>query len=167
MTVSVFSAAYVDGLVEEAAGSPRLRQHRNIHSDYADPCQRLFNAIEPDSYIQPHRHGVVPRAELMIAVRGMLALVLFNDAGDVVDAITFGSGVEAGGANVAVETPPHCWHTVVALSPGSVLIEVKAGPFDPTQPKELAPWAPTEGADAASAYLCKLKALVRAMVRAA
>jgi hypothetical protein len=42
---------------------------------------------------------------------------------------------------------------VVALEPGCVLLEVKAGPFDPNQPKDLAPWAPEEGSEAAADYL--------------
>jgi len=37
-----------------------------------------------------------------------------------------------------------------------VLLEVKAGPFDPNQPKDLAPWAPEEGSDAAANYLNRL-----------
>jgi hypothetical protein len=48
------------------------------------------------------------------------------------------------------------WHTVIALEPGCVLLEVKAGPFDPNQPKVLAPWAPEEGSDAAGDYLSRL-----------
>ena len=45
MTVKVFSADYLDSLVEEASQSPRARQHRNIHERYDDPCQRFLNAI--------------------------------------------------------------------------------------------------------------------------
>lgn len=37
------------------------------------------------------------------------------------------------------------WYTIVALDPGCVLLDVKTGPFDPDQPKELAPWAPKDG----------------------
>jgi hypothetical protein len=50
MSIKVFSVEYLDDLTHQAAGAPRRRQHRNIHTDYTDPCQRLFNAIEPDSY---------------------------------------------------------------------------------------------------------------------
>ena len=43
-----------------------------------------------------------------------------------------------------------------SLEPGCVLLEVKAGPFDPNQPKDLAPWAPVEGSVAAADYLNRL-----------
>jgi hypothetical protein len=45
---------------------------------------------------------------------------------------------------------------VIAFEPGCVLLEVKAGPFDPNQPKDLALWSPEEGCDAASVYLERL-----------
>jgi len=152
MSLKVFSSGYLDGLSCEAMGSPRRRQHRNIHEEYGDGCQRLFNAIEPESYIRPHRHGVVPRAETMIAVRGMMVLCTFDDEGGVVENVRFGV---CRGEDVAlgVEIPAGCWHTVIALEPGSVLLELKAGPFDPEQPKEMALWAPEEGSAAAAGYL--------------
>ena len=40
---------------ERAKASPRLRMNYNFH-DLADPVQRMLNAIEPESYIRPHRH---------------------------------------------------------------------------------------------------------------
>jgi cupin fold WbuC family metalloprotein len=153
MSLKVFTPDYLDGLTAAASLSPRRRQHRNIHEEYSDGCQRLFNAIEPDSYIRPHRHGVVPRAETMIAVRGLMVLLTFDDDGAVVDMVRF--GVDAGGRDVAVgvEIPAGCWHTVVSLVSGSVLLELKAGPFDPEQPKEFAAWAPEDGAEEAAGYL--------------
>jgi hypothetical protein len=44
----------------------------------------------------------------------------------------------------AVELTPSTWHTVIALVSDCVLLEIKAGPFDAKQPKDLAPWAPAE-----------------------
>lgn len=157
MAVKAFTSEYLGSLVAQARSSPRLRQNRNIHEDYADPCQRLFNAIEPESYIQPHRHGVVPRAETMFAVRGSFALVEFSGSGEITGVVRF--GVDDGSARISagVEVPPGCWHTVLALQEGSVLLEVKAGPFDPVRPKELAPWAPDEGAQGVAAYLNQLR----------
>jgi cupin fold WbuC family metalloprotein len=152
MEVQVFSAEYLDSLTEQASASARLRQHRNVHADYADPVQRLFNAIEADSYIRPHRHGIAPRAEMMIAVRGQMALIVFSDDGEVVQTVRFGVERAHRPVPVGVEIPPGKWHTVLALQPGSVLLEVKAGPFEPAQPKEFAGWAPEEGSAAAKDY---------------
>lgn len=154
--MKVFTANALNALTQQAQSSPRLRQHRNIHLDYQDVCQRLFNAIEPDSYIRPHRHSDDPRDELLIAIRGAMAFITFDDQGLISGVIHFGS--EKYGPNVAVgvEVPAGTWHTVVAITPGSVLLEVKAGPFDPGQSKELAEWAPEENSEQAAFYLCGL-----------
>ena len=48
------------------------------------------------------------------------------------------------------------WSNMIALKHGCVLQEVKAGSFDPNQPKDPAPWAPVEGCDAARVYLRRL-----------
>jgi cupin fold WbuC family metalloprotein len=154
--MKVFSVDFLSKLTAQAQSSPRKRQHLNIHESYVDPCQRLFNAIEPDSYIRPHRHSVDPRDELLIAVRGSMALVTFDEQGMVTGVVSFGVDRNGEGLAVGAEVPANMWHTVIALEPGCVLLEVKAGPFDPNQPKDLAPWAPDEGSSSANEYLDKL-----------
>ena len=78
--MKIFDKGYVELLCADAALNPRKRQYRNIHHSYQDPCQRLFNAIEPGSYIRPHRHLSCARDELLIVVRGLMALVEFDPA---------------------------------------------------------------------------------------
>ncbi len=156
MSMRIFSADYLDFLSAQAKCNPRKRQHDNIHQSYQEASQRLFNAIEPTSYIRPHRHSVDPRSELLIAVRGLLALVTFDEDGNVIGSLRFGSKNHYDNLAVGAEVPANTWHTVIALKPGCILLEVKAGPFDPSKPKELAPWAPEEGSDSAQAYLNRL-----------
>lgn len=149
--MNIFSAEVLNDLVRQARLSPRLRQHLNVHKDYADPSQRLFNAIEPHSYIRPHRHLLDPRDETLIAVRGKLVLVVFDDLGKVTEVVPFGVG-RNGSLALGVEVSAGTWHTVVALEPGSVVFEVKAGPFCPDAAKEFAPWAPLEGSESVTGY---------------
>jgi len=151
--MKVFNSQYLNLLVGQAKISPRLRKHRNIHQSYQDTCQRLFNAIEPCSYIRPHRHASEPRDELLIAIRGVMALITFDDMGAVSGVLHFGSQSHGNDLAAGAEVTSNIWHTVVALVPGCVLLEVKAGPFDPKQPKDLAPWAPEEGSAMARRYL--------------
>lgn len=151
--MKIFSSEYLDELSGQAKDSPRKRQHRNIHQSYQEACQRLFNAIEPGSYIRPHRHAADPRNELLIAVRGLMALLTFDEHGNVTGSLRFGSDNCGTHLALGAEVPANTWHTVIALQPGCVLLEVKAGPFDPAQPKDLAPWAPDEGSISAQKYL--------------
>ena len=154
MAIKVFSVEYLDHLVTQAKNSSRLRQHSNIHDEYADPCQRLFNAIEPDSYIRPHHHGI----ETLFAIRGLMALIVFNNKGAIERVQKFGVGTCPSRPNIAAgtEISLSTWHTVVSLASGSILLEVKAGPFDPDMPKSFAPWAPEEGASDSANYLKQL-----------
>jgi cupin fold WbuC family metalloprotein len=159
MTFQEISSGLLADLVSSAAASPRLRQHRNIHLSYDDPCQRLLNAIGVDSYIRPHRHRLDPKTETLIAVRGLFALLVFDNDGEVRQVRRFGTeryALEVG-VSVAIELPPHAWHTVLALVPGSVLLELKAGPFDPLAAKEPAPWSPEEGTAMAADYFRRLQ----------
>lgn len=148
-----FDALYLEDLISQAKGSERLRHNRNIHQNYIEPCQRLFNAIEPNSYIRPHRHLSEFKDELLIAVRGLMALITFDNVGKVLSISRFGS--EKFGSSIALgfEIPPNTWHTVLALKSCSVLLEVKAGPFNPNQSKDLASWAPEEGSSESINYL--------------
>ncbi len=163
MSVNVFFTDELYALSCEAKQSLRARQHRNIHESYEDPCQRLFNAIEVNSYIRPHRHSVDPKVETLIAVRGFFALVTFCDDGSLDKIVRFGTENYQNDKrnSVGVELEPGTWHTILALVSDSILFELKAGPFDPHAAKEFAPWAPEEDSIAeAQAYLQKLRFMV-------
>jgi cupin fold WbuC family metalloprotein len=90
MKVVDMSSAMLDRLTTRAESSPRRRQHHNLHATHADPVQRLFNAVDVDSYIRPHRHWQDPKAETLLGIRGTFTFVTFDDAGKVVEAIEFG-----------------------------------------------------------------------------
>jgi cupin fold WbuC family metalloprotein len=147
----------------KAQQASRARQHLNIHQSFDDSCQRLLNAIGVSSYIRPHRHAIDPKVESLIAVKGLFALIIFSEDGEIAEIINFGSEkFDCRYAHgVGVELAPRVWHTVVALSDSAVLLEVKAGPFNPELAKELAPWAPEEGTDAGVIYLNSLKQAIQ------
>jgi cupin fold WbuC family metalloprotein len=113
--MKIFDAQYLDDLTGKAKVSPGLRQHRNVHQSYQDASQRLFNAIEPGSYIRPHRHVSDPRDELLVAVRGVMAMVTFDDQGAVTNVLRFGTEGHEGDVAVGVEVSSSTWHTVIAL----------------------------------------------------
>lgn len=92
-------------------------------------------------------------------MRGVFALVIFDEQGSIVDVERFGTEKHGGAQTMAVgvELAPSAWHTVVALTDNAIMLELKAGPFIPTAAKELATWAPEEGSLEASAYLRSLR----------
>ena len=99
----------------QAANSPRLRKNYNLHSDLSDPVQRFINAIEPGTYVRPHRHNSPnPRWEFLIVLNGSVAVLLFDDDATVTDRVELNSE----GTNTAVEIPAGHWHTIVSLEAG-------------------------------------------------
>jgi cupin fold WbuC family metalloprotein len=153
--ITVIDAALLAALGAEAAASPRRRKNRNFHPADDHPAHRLLNAMQPDSYIPPHRHLDPNKDETFVVLRGLLGLLEFDDAGGVVQAVKVG----AGGTAVGVDIPHGTWHTAVALEPDTVFLEAKAGPYLPFSAAEKAPWAPAENSIEAAPYLGRLKAL--------
>ena len=68
----------LDQVVKEARASDRRRMNFNFHQ-LEDPANRMLNAIEPGSYIRPHRHLEPPRDEAFFILRGQGVVVLFKD----------------------------------------------------------------------------------------
>lgn len=133
----------IAGVSQAARKSQRRRSNYNFHSTFNDPIQRLINAIEPGTYIPPHKHENPDKAEVFIILRGKALALEFDDNGKVVEHIV----IDAKGGNRGVEFPPRTWHSFIALEGGTALYEVKNGPYAPAGDKNFAPGAPREGAD--------------------
>lgn len=130
-----------DTLSSEASETPRLRKHLNLHESYDEPSQRLLIAMEPGSYLRPHRHLIVSKSETFVCLRGKMLLALFSDDGKVIRSICMGPGEVALGAEVDFGE----WHTVLSLERGTIFLETKSGPFTPISEGDMAEWAPMEG----------------------
>jgi cupin fold WbuC family metalloprotein len=152
--VSLVDARVLDELVAAARAHPRRRMNKNLHA-MEDPIHRLLNAMEPDSYVVPHRHLTPPKHETIVAVRGRFAVLLFDDGGRVTHRIVLAPS----GATSAVELPAGTWHSLLALESGSVFFEVKAGPYVAPVPSDVATWAPPPAdSGAAKEWLARMAA---------
>ncbi|MDB5802764.1 MAG: mannose-6-phosphate isomerase [Betaproteobacteria bacterium] len=145
----------LDEVAAEAAASPRRRKNRNFHGANEDAAHRLLNALEPDSYVMPHRHLDRSKDETIVALRGRFGLVLFDENG----AVRTTAVLAANAPDIGVDIAHGTFHTLVALAPGSIFFEAKAGPYVAITEAERATWAPAEGAPEARAYLERMRAL--------
>lgn len=143
--------ALMGAALEAARQSPRLRSNHNFHAP-GESLQRMLNAMLRGTYCRPHRHADPDKREIFTALKGDAAVVLFDDAGDVLEV----ARLSADGPLRQAEIPPRHWHTVVCLSPEAVLYELIEGHYDPATHKKFAPFAPAEGAEAAAGYLKSL-----------
>lgn len=44
-----------------------------------------------------------------------------------------------------IDIPAGVWHSLVVRAPGTVIYEVKAGPYAPAPDEDFAPWSPEPG----------------------
>lgn len=147
----------LDQLSEEAKQTRRLRKNYNLHTEASDPMQRMLNALEPDTYIQPHKHQNPDKCELFIPIRGSITLIVFDPDGVVVSAITLS---ENSSQRIA-EIEAGVWHTVICNESGTIYFEIKDGPYAVEHDKIFASWAPSEFDEQKTDYLCHLKNLVK------
>lgn len=145
--------ALLDEVSRAAQESPRLRRNRNFHAEESAPCNRLLNAIEPNSYIRPHRHSDREKDESIVCVRGKLGALFFDETGTLTQTVT----LEAGGDTIGVDIPHGTFHSLVSLEPGTVFFEAKAGPYAPLSEDEVATWAPPEGGPDAAAFHAEMR----------
>ena len=140
-------------LTESACASPRLRKNLNLHTSDLSRCHRLLNAIEPASYIRPHRHLDCEKDEAFVLITGRLGVIQFSDAGDVTETVILSrqSGI------LIADVPSGVFHTAVSLEDGTVFFESKSGPYLPLEGPEVPAWAPSEGDAGAVAYLEQLR----------
>jgi cupin fold WbuC family metalloprotein len=153
--MKVVTPELLSQLSAAALQSPRLRQNHNLHSSDQARCHRLLNAMEPGSYIRPHRHLDPEKDEGFILMNGALGIITFRDDGEVAETVL----LSPGNGNRAVDIPHSVYHTAVSLETGTVFYETKAGPYLPLTDDEKALWSPYDGDPSAQAYLKRLRAL--------
>lgn len=125
----------------KAKTSSRKRMNYNFHETLDAIVQRMLNALEPGTYVQPHKHETPDKVEAFIILKGKILVVEFDDVGNIIQNCI----LSAENGVLGAELPPRSWHCIVALEPGSVVYEVKDGPYSPINDKNFAPWAPKEG----------------------
>lgn len=97
----------------------------NFHASLEAKAQRLLNALEPGTVLPVHRHPHT--AETYLLLRGRIRVMFYNEAKEetestVLDPLT---------GDYGVHIPAGQWHTLEVLESGSVLFEVKDGPYTP------------------------------------
>lgn len=151
----VVTRAMVAEVAAEARVNARRRKNMNFHTSDEARCHRLLNAIEPDSYIRPHRHLDPEKDESFILMSGSLAIITFTDSGDVIETVV----LSAAKGNLAAELPSGVYHTAFSLESGTVFYETKAGPYRQLTSDEVAEWTPAADDPQAQHYLAHLRGL--------
>ena len=118
--------ALLDDLTAKAKVSPRLRMNLDLRNSKEDTSQRILNAIEPGSLLPIHRHRRT--SETVVCLRGKLVEEYYDELERV---CTEAIELSPNGPVVALNIPAGQWHTVRVLESGTVIMEVKDGPYEP------------------------------------
>lgn len=122
----------LDSLTEQAKASPRLRMNMDLRNSPEDKSQRMLNAIEPGSPMPIHRHRNT--SETVACLRGRLVWEFYDELERI---CTETIEVSPNGPVVALNVPAGQWHTVRVLESGTVIMEVKDGPYEPMEPEDV------------------------------
>jgi len=142
----------IEEVSQQAKDFPRRRCNYNFHDDFDDLLQRLLNALEPDTYICPHKHENPDKREIFIILTGRVLVVEFDEKGIILDHVI----LDSDGGVKGVEIPPKTYHTFIGLKEGAVSYEFKDGPYHEGADKGFADWAPEEGSPDGSAFNAKV-----------
>ena len=124
--------ALMNELTAQAKESPRLRMNRDLRNSPDDQSQRMLNALEPGTPLPIHRHR--KSSETVVCLRGRL-VEEFYDAKN--RTCTDSIELSPNGPVVALNIPIGQWHTVRVLESGTVIMEVKDGPYEPIGPEDI------------------------------
>jgi cupin fold WbuC family metalloprotein len=140
----------IQDFLKLADGSKRRRHPKLLHSP-GDEFNCVFNFMMQDSYMQPHLHPGKEKIEKIYLIRGKVAILFFNDQGEI-EKCTL---LEKGGVEL-IEVPAFTWHTYVILTDYAVTYETMMGVYRPYTWKKASSWAPLENTKDASIYLKRL-----------
>lgn len=115
----------LDDVTGEAKTSSRLRMNYNFHDRLDAKAQRLLNALEPGTVLPIHRHPHT--AETYLLLRGKVRVMYYNDQKEETENVL----LDPQCGNFGVHIPANQWHTLEVLESGSVIFEVKDGPYMP------------------------------------
>ncbi|MBE6280832.1 MAG: cupin fold metalloprotein, WbuC family [Bacteroides sp.] len=127
----IIDKCLLDEVTAKAKASERLRMNHNFHDSLDAKAQRLLNALEPGTLLPIHRHPHT--AETYLLLRGRIKVLFYNEQKDVTEEFDL-NPLEG---RYGVHIPKGQWHTLEVLESGSVIFEVKDGPYTPLAPEDL------------------------------
>lgn len=119
----------LDDLTEQAKASPRLRMNYDLRNSPNDLSQRMLNALEPGTVLPIHRHRKT--SETVVCIRGHFEEYFFDEKGVLTETIDMVPG------GIVLNIPMGQWHSLKSLESGTVLLEVKDGPFEPISQEDM------------------------------
>ena len=123
--------ALFDKITQQAKENPRRRMNYNLHERLDAKAQRLFNAVEPGTVFPIHRH--THSSETQFVMRGHAIVKIYNDQKDLIGTYDLNPKEGRYGCHIDKEV----WHTLDVKESGTIIFEVKDGPYIPITPENI------------------------------
>ena len=133
--IFILSEDMIEFLLSAAKNNKSRQSRLCAHHNYKDLLHEIIIIHLKGNYVPPHKH--VNKIESFHIIKGMLAVVIFSDDGNIMRIVILGGKSK----NLYYRLSDNFYHTVVPLSEYVVFHEVTNGPFnkgDMILPK----WAP-------------------------
>ena len=121
----IFENDFLNGLLEQAAASPRLRVNCDLRNSAADTSQRMLNALALGTEVPIHRHENT--AETVVCLCGRLEEIIYEQVDGDFKETQRVLLCPAEGC-YGMQIPAGAWHTIRVLEP-SVIFEAKDGAY--------------------------------------
>ena len=125
----IIDTKILDELTARAKESPRLRMNLDLRNSPEDQSQRMLNALEPGTVLPVHRHPTT--SETVVCLRGHFEEYFYDADGRLTEVIDMTPGA------LLLNIPAGQWHSLKCLESGTVLLEVKDGPYVPIGPGDI------------------------------
>jgi cupin fold WbuC family metalloprotein len=140
----IFDTNFLDGLLQQAKESPRLRQNYDLRNSSEDTSQRMLNALQQGTQVPIHRHETT--AETVVCLCGKLEEIIYEevieyikdndaksfDGGDVMRKVSYRETarylLSPTEGNHGMQIPPNTWHSINVIEP-SIIFEAKDGKY--------------------------------------
>ena len=140
----IFDTNFLDGLLQQAKESPRLRQNYDLRNSSEDSSQRMLNDLLPGTQVPIHKHETT--AETVVCLRGKLEEIIYEevveyikdndaksfDGGDVMRKVSYRETarylLSPTEGNHGMQIPPNTWHSINVIEP-SIIFEAKDGKY--------------------------------------
>lgn len=140
----IFNKQFLDGLLQQAKESPRLRQNYDLRNSSEDTSQRMLNALQPGTQVPIHKHETT--AETVVCLCGKLEEIIYEevvkyikdndvksfDGGDMMRKVSYRETarylLSPTEGNHGMQIPPNTWHSINVIEP-SIILESKDGKY--------------------------------------
>ena len=157
--ISAIGESELNALRAAVKASVKRRARINAHPDGEDALHEMIIAIDPTSYIRPHKHP--GKSEAFHIIEGEVDIVVFTEEGEIDRIVPLGP--PGSGRSFYYRMSTAFFHTLIIRSDVLIVHEITNGPFRPSA-TVFADFAPDDReAEKAAAYQAELLRRVSAL----